>query len=103
MAFLPSSVSLTPIRKKLLKQLSDGKWHRNFPEVGIKTFDLMRELGFIRVRHIDKSPRKINNWAVEARITMKGRFLLKNKFAVMDYSQRDFSNPYSIKVSGMRS
>ena len=45
--------------------------------IGIKTFDLMDELGFIRKRHIDKKPWETENWTVEARITLKGRFLLK--------------------------
>ena len=75
--FLPTWVELTPARKRLLALLSNGKWHRKFPGIGIKTFDLMDELGFIRKRHIDKKPWETENWTVEARITLKGRFLLK--------------------------
>ena len=78
-------VELTSARKRLLELLSDGKWHRKFPGVGIKTFDLMQELGFIRKRHIDKNPWRTNNWTVEARITLKGRFLLKNEQCNLRY------------------
>jgi len=85
---LPTFVDLTTKRKKLLEQLSDGKWHRKFPRIGIGTFDLMMELGFIRIRFLDKRPHKTNNWTVEARITMRGRFLLKNKTATMRYGRK---------------
>ena len=85
---LPTFINLTPKRKNLLEQLSDGKWHRKFPGIGVGTFDLMAELGFIRMRHIDKRPWKTNNWTVEARITLRGRFLLKNKTATMRYGKK---------------
>lgn len=96
--FLPDYVELTPARKKLLELLSDGKWHRKFLGIGIRTFDLMQELGFIRMRHIDKKPWKTTNWLVEARITMKGRFLLKNKRASMRYED-DPKNPLRRRIT----
>ena len=85
MDFLPTWIELTTARKRLLDLLSDGKWHQEFPNIGIQTFDLMQELDFIRKRHIDKKPWKTNNWTVEARITLKGRFLLKHRQCNLRY------------------
>ena len=91
---LPTFVELTPKRKKLLELLSDSKWHCKFLGIGVKTFDVMQELGFIRMRYIDKKPHKTSDWAVEARITMKGRFLLKHGQCNLRYTynskKRDF-------------
>lgn len=91
---LPTWVELTPKRKKLLELLSDGKWHRKFLDVGVKTFDLMQELGFVRMRCMDKKPWKTDNWSVEARITLKGRYLLKHGQCNLRYERdpkaRDF-------------
>ncbi len=87
MALLPEVVNLTPSRKKLLEQLHDGRWHHKFPGIGIRTFDLMSILDFIDVKFSSKNPDKTNNWKVKARITQKGRFLLKNKKATIVYGR----------------
>jgi len=99
--FLPSYIELTSKRKKLLELLSDGKWHRKFPSIGIQTFDFMQELGFIRIRHIDKNPWKTNNWTVEAHITLKGRFLLKKKCANMIYEYNPKTGNRVIRITEM--
>src|SRR3989344_6249108 len=67
---LPSFIILDSGKRKLLELLSDSKWHRKFLGISVKTFDLMQELGFVRMRFY-------GDHYIEARITIKGRFLLK--------------------------
>ena len=87
MELMPSWLALTPARKRLLELLSDGKWHRKFPGIGLGTYDMMQILGFVRQRFVDKKPEKTGNWFVEARITLKGRFLLKHGQCNLRYGQ----------------
>lgn len=88
MELLPNFLELTPARKRLLRLLSDGVWHRKFPGIGVGTFDLMQELGFVQQRFIDKKPEKTGNWTVEARITPNGRFLLKHGQCNLRYGRQ---------------
>lgn len=78
---------LTPVREKLLKLLSDGKWHRKFPGISAKTFIFMREFDFIRQRFFlaEKNSQIITMELMEARITPKGRFLLQHGHCNLRY------------------
>jgi len=73
---------LTPTRRKLLKILSDGKWHRKFQNIGIQTINLMVDQGYVRLRFFSVIPgfpvsRSKTSGFVEGKITPAGRKLFK--------------------------
>ena len=84
--FLPDVVRLTSERKELLTFLNDGGWYRSLPgSVRAGTLVQLGELGFVKICRITKNPLESGGWALEFRITRRGRWLLRHKEATMVY------------------
>lgn len=75
--------TLTSVRKRFLNQLSDGEWHRKFPDIGTRTFAQMLRLGFIRVRPVRNPTPEEGPNAIEAAITDRGRKLRRTEKCVV--------------------
>jgi len=75
--------TLTSVRRRFLNQLSDGEWHRKFPDIGTRTLAQMERLGFVRTRQIRNPRPEESKDMIEVAITDRGRKLRQTEKCVI--------------------